>query len=133
MIGIQQDSLGGGIDATCRCEGGIEGDGNVDVEFVLYLFCRIGLIVQYDDGERDLAVVFFYQRFEIGDIKAGTRAIGVKKVQKNRLISGGRQFSGQVDRGSRGDRMIFFWNGGGKTIFPVREPEDINDAAENGN
>jgi len=131
MVSIQEDGLGSGINTTRCRQGGVERYGDIEVEFVLYLFCRICAVVQHDDAKEDLAIVFSYQRFEIGDVESGTGTVGVKKVKENRPIPCYGQFSRQVDPGSGRNRMIFAGNGCGKAVFPVCVPEYTDNATEN--
>jgi len=77
---IQQDGLGSGINAAGCCYGGIEGYGDIHIELVLYLLRCIFVIVEDNDGKGDPVPIFSDKRFEIGDIEAGTGAIGVKEM-----------------------------------------------------
>ena len=85
---IQQHGLGRGINAARRRNSGIKRYGDIHVEFALYLLRRIIFIVQDNDSKGDLLPVFSYKGFEIGNVKAGTGAVGVKEMQENRFVAG---------------------------------------------
>jgi len=130
VIRIQQDGLRSAVNPTGCGQGGVEGDRDVQVELMFYLRRRIVIIVQHDDGEADLITVFFDQRLEIWNIKAGAGTVGVEKMEKHRFVLTDRQFGRQVDIGACRDRMIGAGDGRWEAVFPVVIPKDTRYAAE---
>jgi len=128
--GIQEDGLRGGVNATRRRQRGIEGNRDVDIEFIFYLFCAIGVVVQHDDGKRYPVAVFSHQRFEIGHVETGAGAVWIEEMEEHRSIGANRQFAGQIDIGAHRDRAVSRRDGSGQAVSPVGIPEDTSHAAE---
>jgi len=128
---IQENGLGSGINSAGRRYARIEGYGYIYVELVLYLRGSICSIIQDDDSKGYLIAIFFCKRFEIWNIKAGTGAVRVKEMYEHRFVPGNGDFPLKVNSCSRPDRMILFWNRGGKAVFPVGVPENVCHATKN--